>query len=40
MRLIADDREDFGRVTSAQAVVGDVTAGGTLAVFGSASRSA
>jgi len=36
MRLIAlaDDREDFGRVTSAQAVVGEVTAGGTLAVFG------
>ena len=36
MRLIAlaDDRQDFGRVTSAQAVVGDVTAGGTLAVFG------
>jgi len=36
MRLIAlaDDREDFGRVTSAQAVVGEVTARGTLAVFG------
>lgn len=36
MRLIAlaDDREDFGRVTSAGATVGDVTAGGTLAVFG------
>ena len=35
MRLIAlaDDREDFGRVTSAQAVVGEVTARGTLAVF-------
>jgi len=37
MRLIAlaDDREDFGRVTSAGAVVGEVTADGTLAVFGS-----
>ena len=37
MRLIAlaDDREDFGRVTSAQGVVGDFTADGTLAVFGS-----
>jgi hypothetical protein len=37
MRLIAlaNDREDFGRVTSSNATVGDVTAGGTLAVFGS-----
>jgi hypothetical protein len=37
MRLIAlaDDRQDFGRVTSAQGIVGDFTADGTLAVFGS-----
>lgn len=35
MRLVAlaDDREDFGLETSAGNVVGDVTAGGTLAVF-------
>jgi hypothetical protein len=35
MRLVAlaDEREDFGRETSAGAVVGDVTAGGTLVVF-------
>ena len=35
MRLIAlaDNREDFGRVTSAEAVVGDVTLDGTLTVL-------
>ena len=35
MRLIAlaDDREDFGRITSAEAVVGEVTFGGTLDVL-------
>jgi hypothetical protein len=36
MRVIAfaDDREDFGRVTSAGATVGDLTARGTLGVLG------